>query len=508
VVDSIRYVGNVVPPLRPELIEAALEALGIAQLSRGLKAQGLQLVTPIHRDGPGYRADIDLPSVPAGAVIEKRDQLAAGLRRPLSVVWPQADPDTHEARLILWVGDKAPSRAKPRPWVLAKAGKVDLFEAFPVGVDPQGRPVTLCLMFASMIIGAIPRMGKTFALRVILLAAALDVRAELHVYDLKGGADLRPLGPVAHRYRIGDEPEDIAYLAADVAELRREMQRRYKVLRSLPERVCPEGKVTPELAARKDLRLHPIVFGLDETHPAFEHPEYGKQIEEDLTDLAKRGPAAGMMALFATQRPDARSLPPGISGNAVLRYCLKVMKHDANDMVLGSGAYKAGIRATMFTRSDKGTGYLVGEGDDPQIVTFGYVDAPTAKAVVARARAARELAGTITGYAAEQDQVTEEDEAAPTLLDDLAHVMGADEVRVWSVVLLERLAEYRPDTYTGWDAADLGSAAAAYGIKTRQIGRREGGKVVNGKGIARADVTTAITERDQRRVSGGPDRRL
>jgi len=181
-----------------------------------------------------------------------------------------------------------------------------------------------------------------------------------------------------------------------------------------------------------------------------------------------------------------------------------VMKHDVNDMILGSGAYTSGIRATMFARSDLGTGYLVGEGDDPQIVTFGYVDAVTAKAVAARARAARELAGTVTGYAAEQDQVTEDDEdPTPTLLDDLAHVMGADEVKVWSVTLLERLASHRPDTYTGWEAADLGSTAAAYGIKTRQIGRREGGKVVNGKGITRADVLTAITERDKRRAGDG-----
>ena len=387
VVDSIRYVGNVVPPLRPELIEAALTALGISQLSRGLREQGLQLVNPIHRDGPGYRVDIDLPAVPAGAVIEKREQLAAGVRRPRSVVWPQADTDVHEARLVLWVGDKAPNKAKPRPWALTGKGKVDLFEAFPVGVNPQGRAVTLCLMFASMIIGAIPRMGKTFALRVILLAAALDVRAELHVFDLKGGADLRPLGPVSHRFRIGDEPDDIAYLAADTADLRAEMSRRYKVVRSLPERICPEGKVTPALAERKDLGLHPIVLAIDETHYAFEHPEYGKQIEADVTDLVKRGPAVGIIVILATQRPDAKSIPPGISTSAVLRFALKVMKHDVNDMILGSGAYTSGIRATMFARSDLGTGYLVGEGDDPQIVTFGYVDAVTAKAVAARARA-------------------------------------------------------------------------------------------------------------------------
>jgi len=44
------------------------------------------------------------------------------------------------------------------------------------------------------------------------------------------------------------------------------------------------------------------------------------------------------------------------------------MDHTANDMVLGSGAYKAGIRATTFGPKDNGIGYLVGAADDPQIV--------------------------------------------------------------------------------------------------------------------------------------------
>lgn len=498
IVAPVRYGAVGVPPLDTALIASALDALGIAQLSKGLKAEGVHLSGPIHRDGPGWRADVDLPAgVPAGDVTERRDRLAAGLRRPLSCVWPTSDPDAHEARLILWVGDKALNQSKPRPWPLAKVGTVNLFGRFTIGTDQRGKPVTLSLMFAAMLIGAIPRMGKTFALRVILLAAALDVLAELHVYDLKGGADLRPLGSVAHRFRIGDDDEDIAYLAADVADVKAEMSRRYKVLRGLPESICPEGKVTPELAARKDLRLHPVVIAIDECQIGFEHTEYGKAIEADITDLVKRGPAVGIMVILATQRPDAKSIPAAISGNAALRFCLKVTSHVANDMVLGTGAYKAGTRATMFALSDKGTGLLVGEGDEPTIVTFSYIDGPAAKTIAARARAARELAGTITGYAADLDAQTPE--PAATLLDDLAHVITPDEPKVWSEVLVERLAAYRPETYTGWTPGDLGNAASAYGVTPVQIGRREAGKFVNRRGIDRATVTAAITERDLKR---------
>ena len=119
-----------------------------------------------------------------------------------------------------------------------------------------------------------------------------------------------------------------------------------------------------------------------------------------VTDLGKRGPAAGIIVLLATQRVDAQSLPTGISSNAVLRLCFKVTGQVENDMVLGTSTYKAGIRATMFARTDQGIGYLAGEGDDPVIVRTAYLDAPAAETVVARARAARLAAGLLTGHAA------------------------------------------------------------------------------------------------------------
>ncbi|MBI4941440.1 MAG: cell division protein FtsK [Actinobacteria bacterium] len=494
------------PRLDTALIASALDALGIAALTRGLKEEGLTAVSPIHRDGPGWRVDLDLPrGVPAGDVIERRDRLAAGLRRPLACVWPDADPDAHEARLRLWVGDRPLSKAKPKPWPLAQRGTVDLFAPFPIGTDPRGRAVTLTLMFASMLVGAVPRMGKTFTLRLFLLAAALDVRAELHVYDLKGGADLRPLGTVAHRFRIGDDTEDLAYLAADIADVKADMARRYKTIRSLPEKICPEGKVTPDLAKQKRFGLHPVVVAIDECQIGFEDPEYGKQIEADITDLVKRGPAVGIIVLLATQRPDAKSIPTGISANAVLRFCLKVMGHTANDLVLGTGAYKAGIRATMFARSDRGTGYLIGEGDEPAIVQTSYVDATTAKTVAARARAARLVAGTLTGYAAALDATPDVDDV-PTLLDDLAAVMNASEPKVWSEDLIARLVDLRPATYAGWTPADLGNNAGAYGIRTVQIGRRDSaGRVINRRGLTLPDILAAQTQRgaDTSQQTGG-----
>lgn len=81
-------------------------------------------------------------------------------------------------------------------------------------------------MYIAAVIGAIPRMGKTFLLRLLLLIAALDVRAELHTYDLKGTGDLDPVGEaVSHRHRAGEDDEDIEYALADMRELQEELRR-------------------------------------------------------------------------------------------------------------------------------------------------------------------------------------------------------------------------------------------------------------------------------------------
>jgi S-DNA-T family DNA segregation ATPase FtsK/SpoIIIE len=489
------------PRLASEMVVRALGVLGLAGINQALArdAKAVGFVAPITRDGPGWRADIDLPpGVTVGEVADRRDKLASGLGRPLGCVWPEGNAEVHPGRLVLWVGDQDMAKARQGAWPLAKQGAVDLFRPWPFGTDQRGRPVVMTLMFASMVIGSIPRMGKTFAMRLALLAAALDARAELHCYDLKGTGDFSVLEPVAHRYRAGDDDEDLAYALADLRALGAELRRRAKVIRGLPRDKCPENKVTPGLAGMRSLGLHPIVLGVDECQRWFEHPSYGTEIQGICEDLVRRGPALGIVPLFGTQRPDAKSLPTAISANAVLRFCLKVMGQTENDMVLGTSAYKNGVRATMFARSDRGIGYLAGEGDDPQIVRSFYVDAPAAERITARARALRDRAGTLSGHALGEDP--EPTDPAARLLADILAVVPAGETRVWNQTIVARLAELRPDVYGGWEAEQLTAALKPYGITTGQVWATDPktGEGANRRGIDRQAVAQAATERERR----------
>ncbi|WP_371601032.1 cell division protein FtsK [Streptomyces sp. NBC_00564] len=488
------------------IVLRALDNIGNAKVSAAIKKggdmNGMRFTSEITRDGPGYRADLDLPwGVTPEDIMEERKPLASGLRRKVGCVWPSADPTEHEGRLILWVGDKPMNETTKPAWPLLKSGTVDLFKPVVFGNDQRMGDVDVTLMFASVVVGSIPRMGKTFLMRLFLLIAALDPRAALYAFDFKGTGDFGALEPVCHRYRAGEEDEDILYVLHALRELKEELRRRAKVIKSLPRSRVPESKVTPELANDKSLGLHPIVVGLDECQKAFEHAKHGAEIEEICTDIAKRGPALGMVGMFGTQRPDAKSLPPGISANAVLRFCLKVMGHTANDMVLGTGAYKAGYRATMFSRTDLGICWMAGEGDDPRIVSSAFVDALAAEQVVARARKVREEYGNVTGHAIGQEP--ESGEAAFDLLADILKVVATDEDKVWNEKVAARLATLRPEVYGGWKAETVTSNLRPHGVTAQDVwGTTDKGKGTTRRGIARADITIAITQRDGKRSGG------
>jgi S-DNA-T family DNA segregation ATPase FtsK/SpoIIIE len=486
------------------IVLRALDSIGNPKISAAIKKggdmDGMRFTSEIVRDGPGYRADLDLPyGVTPDAIMEKREELASGLRRKVGCVWPSGDEDEHEGRLVLWVGDKPMNETSKPAWPLLKDGQVDLFKPVVFGNDQRMRWVEVTLMFASIVIGSIPRMGKTFLLRLLLLICALDPRAWILAFDLKGTGDLGALEPVAHRYRAGEEDEDIEYILHALREIKTELRRRAKVIKSLPRSRCPESKVTPALANDKSLGLHPIGIGIDECQVLFEHEKYGAEIESICTDITKRGPALGIIGMYATQRPDAKSLPPGISANAVLRFCLKVMGHQANDMVLSTGAYKSGIRATMFSRRDLGICYMAGEGDDPRIVASAFVDAPKAEHVVARARKLREEYGNITGHALGEGPSASR---GMDVLGDVAKTFHADEEQLWCERIAARLAESWPDVYGEWTTANVAPALKPWGVNTTDVwATTEDGKGTTKRGIKRADVTAAVTRRAADRVA-------
>ncbi len=229
-----------------DVITRALGSLGIAGIDRWLR-DGRQLVfpSPVREDGPGWRAEVDLPyGVTAAMVTERREQLASGLRRPLGAVWPEPVTHEHAGRLELWVGRVDVAKSRQGPWPLARGGQADVFAPVPFGTDVRGRVVKVPLVYHNWLLGAIPRQGKTAAVRVLACAAALDPLAEMWVHELKGSGDLDPLERVSHRFVSGVDDESIGYAAESLRLLRAEVMRRTERLKALDRELCPDKRTT------------------------------------------------------------------------------------------------------------------------------------------------------------------------------------------------------------------------------------------------------------------------
>lgn len=503
-----------VTKLTSDVVERALGSLGISQINQAMaKGPRITFPAPITRDGPGWRAEVDLPyGVTVSDIMERREKLASGLRRPIGCVWPEPVSEEHAGRLVIWVGDQDMSKVKPKPSPLVKASRMDLFKEVPFGTDQRGRPVGVDLVFANMVIGAMPRMGKTFALRVLVMAAALDPNVELRLFELKGTGDLGMVENVCHHYASGPGDDTIEAAMVSLRELYKELERRSATITRIAKTdraACPENKVTPQLSGNRKLGLHLIFAAIDECQELFSHDTYKDEAKKLAEGIIKRGPAMGVILVLATQRPDAQSLPPGVSANAGLRFCLRVMGQVENDMVLGTSSYKNGIRATTFTAKDKGIGYLVGAADDPQITRTDFIDGPAAEKIAVRARALRENAGTITGHAAGEDLDTSP-AGTPTVID-VANVIRTDETKVWSETIVDRLAELRPEIYGDWAALDgrakanaLAAALKPFGIDTQQVyGKTDNGRPANRRGVLTADVHDAANRANRHRHNNG-----
>ncbi|MFE7174241.1 FtsK/SpoIIIE domain-containing protein [Streptomyces sp. NPDC057616] len=492
-----------VQKLTSDIVVKAMASIGIGQIASAVAKglDGIRFVAPITREGPGWRADIDLPlGVTVADVADRRARLASGLRRPLGCVWPDADPNEHEGRLILWVGDRDLSKTGIVKWQLANARRHDIFKRNPFGIDPRGRAQSVPMIQHNILIGSLPGQGKTASVRVLACGAALDPSVELWLHENKGTGDLDSLECVSHRFVSGIDDDSIKYAADSLKLLRAEVMRRAAAIKKLPRDLCPDKRITRQIADKRSLKLWPLVGVFDECQNLFAHPKYGKQAGEDAEFIIKLGRALGVILVLATQRPDKDSLPTGISGNVSIRFALKVAGQVENDMILGTSAYKNGVRATSFRPEiDAGNGYLAGATALPVVVRTAYLDDNATHAIAQRAHALRKAEGTLSGHALGEEA---ESTTGPSydLLADVAAIVPASEERVWNERIAARLAELRPEVYGGWKGENVTSALKPHGIKTRDVaGTTDDGTRTTRRGITRADLLTAIAERDENR---------
>jgi S-DNA-T family DNA segregation ATPase FtsK/SpoIIIE len=387
------------------------------------KEETLRLVERAMRVGDGWAITVDLPATrKATDVVKNREALASALavdEVQLSVERVRGNGG-HAGRVAMWVADQDPYASPPIPTPLLGAKQWDAWRPVPFGRDARDRKVDLPLVWTSLLVGAIPRQGKTFAARLAAAGLILDPFTRLYVADFKAGKDWDSAAAVAHRFMSGDESEHVLMLVAWLVELVGEVQGRYRRMRSLDNLICPESKVTPAMSRDQSLNMPITAIFVDEVQVPLEDRTpvkvegkkltAGEYVGELLTWLAKKGPAAGIVLVLATQRPDSKTIPSGLRAVLGSRFALRVMDWRDSNIVLGEQMNTRGYDSSRLLASHKGVGILRPDGDTQVgadvlalMVRTYYMPNEDWQAICQRGRALREAAGTLTGHAAGQD---------------------------------------------------------------------------------------------------------
>jgi S-DNA-T family DNA segregation ATPase FtsK/SpoIIIE len=466
------------------MISQALTHLGIAPLDRFFKNGGHLVYTVAARlDGDGTYAQIRLPmGVTAGMVADRADRLAANLGRAKLETWPT---EGAEAGLLdLWVADKGKLGRGPGPWPLLHDGRVDVFDGVPFGRSQRGTVVNAPIMERNYLIGGQPGQGKSSAGRTLALGCALDPTVELRVYVFATNPDFDPFRPRLARYVKSDDDDAVAAGLAELRELREDVTRRGELL----ER-HGAAKVTRTLADTVP-GLHPKVVVFDECHEMFEHRAHGEEARALTIKVVKKARKCGITLVFLTQSPTAASIPKDLTRNCSNSVAFAVADQVANDGLLGSGAYRQGIRATeLRPGEDRGTAVAVGfTANRFELIGTFYVafdeSGDEVTPVVARAVALLDQEGRAVPAV---EGGGDGDGAGPDHLADL-HEVVRGEVRVRTQMVLRRLAELNPAEYGDWSFTRLAEVLAEHELTARKY---------NGVMVVRAaEVAAALHQRD------------
>jgi hypothetical protein len=365
-----------------------------------------------------------------------------------------------------------------------------------MGLDERGQLVDVPLMWNSVLVGALPRQGKTFSARLLALYAALDPYVKLSVFDGKGSPDWREFAQVADSYAFGLTPTKDGLppeiLLATLQEMREDVQWRYNRLSELAaERpdLCREGKLTRELSRDPRFKMPVRVLVIDEVQEYFDLGDISKEIATLLVFMAKVAPGAGVSVMASTQKPS------GIGGAGVLsqqfisfrdqmaiRFSLRTSSWQVSEMVLGQGAYSEGLDSSSLLPQYKGVGILRGVSDLSPTVRTYLADGEDSAKILAAARKLREQAGTLSGMAAGMEFVRDDRD----ILADVLQVFGADNGLQWQI-LAARLDAQIPDRWAETSGEAVSAECRKLGVPSVDV--KQFGRAL--KGCRRGDVEAA-----------------
>jgi len=303
----------------------------------------------------GQRVRLRLPpGLTAEMIDEACESLAATIgARDVRVVRDPANASLAHVSILR----RDPLSSPAPPWPVPEGS---LWKPLSLGVDEDGKPVSIGLPERNLLLGGEPGAGKSVALSLFIAAAALDPAVTLTLLDGKQ-VELAPWSASAEHF-VGP---DMAGAIDVLKELCAEMDRRYEVLLSSGLRkIEPGGDFGLHVVAIDELAFYMRGGTKDERN----------ELSETLRDLISRGRAAGMIVIAATQKPSNDIVPTYVRDLFSFRMALRCTTPEASDTILGQGWAKEGYSASTLDPTSRGVGYLLAEGAVPVKIRTHYLE--------------------------------------------------------------------------------------------------------------------------------------
>jgi S-DNA-T family DNA segregation ATPase FtsK/SpoIIIE len=246
------------------------------------------------------------------------------------------------------------------------------------GIDENGLPVEVTLMYRNLLIGGEPGSGKSSLLNTLIAHAALSADVRLWLFDGKI-VELGLWRPVADEF-VGN---NIAHALDKLRELQAEMDLRYRQLDAAARRkIVHTDGLDAILCVIDELAYYSATIGTKEEQEEFRNL---------VRDLVARGRAAGIIVVAATQRPSADIIPTSLRDLFGFRVAFRCTTDSSSDIVLSQGWAKEGYSAKNIRPDDIGIGWILAEGGIPRRFKAAYLTDAQIRTVI---NAALRIRGT------------------------------------------------------------------------------------------------------------------
>ena len=247
--------------------------------------------------------------------------------------------------------------------------ELSIYDPIPFGIDENGDPVAVTLMYRNLLAGGEPGSGKSSLLNTIIAHAALCSDVKLWLFDGKI-VELGLWRPVADTF-VGNTIRD----ALDrLHDLQAEMDTRYRQLDAAGRRkILRTDGLDVILCVIDELAYFSVTIGT---------PQEQDEFKTLVRDLVARGRAAGIIMIAATQRPSADIIPTSLRDLFGFRVAFRCTTDSSSDIILSVGWAKEGYSARAIRPEDIGIGWILAEGGIPRRFKAAYLTDAQITAVI------------------------------------------------------------------------------------------------------------------------------